>query len=103
MFPEGERVLVIENKLTATRVLKPKYPLEAKERRVEGIVEVTVLVNENGDVVWACGKGEPILARAAEQAAHECKFPKYFGAAKPWISGRAPVVLHFDSRLDGVR
>jgi TonB family protein len=102
-FPEGKQVLVIENRLNATRIVKPEYPHEAKEHRIEGTVEVSALVDESGDVVWACAKGEPTLARAAENAAFKCKFPKYFGAAKPWVSGSTPVVMNFDFRLNDAR
>lgn len=100
LYPEG-RILIIENRLEATRVVEPNYPNKAKLLHVEGPVEVTALVDENGDVIWACGKGHPALTSAAEEAARQFKFAKYFGAVEPWIAGRTPVVLYFDFRLNG--
>jgi TonB family protein len=99
----GGRILIIENRLEAIKAVKPKYPEKAKALHIEGPVEVTTLVDQNGDVTWACGRGNPALTSSAQEAARECKFPKNFGAAKPWISGRTPVVLRFDFRLDESR
>lgn len=101
-YPDG-RILIIENRLEALRVVKPRYPEKAKLLHIEGLVEVTMLVDQNGDVVWACGRGDPALTSAAEEAARACKFPTNFGATKPGISGRTPVVLTFDFRLDEPR
>jgi hypothetical protein len=98
-YPDGG-ILIIENRLEALRVVKPKYPENAKWLHVEGPVEVTTLVDQNGDVTWACGKGDPALTSSAEEAAREFKFAKNFGAATPWISGRTPVVVNFDFRLN---
>ena len=101
-YPDG-RILVVENRLQATKIVNPTYPPDAKLRHIEGRVEVTVLVDQNGDVVWACGKGDSALTNCAEQAARQFKFPRNFGMPKPGISGRTPVVLYFDFRMDGAR
>lgn len=98
-YPEG-RILVIENRLDPIKVKTPKYSKTAKRLHIQGPVQVIVLVDENGDVVWACGKGDSALTRSAEHAARQCKFPRNFGAPRPWATGRTPVVLFFDFQLD---
>lgn len=59
----------------AIKLVKPPYPEEAKERRLEGTVKVKVTINEQGNVSEAkavCGSG--ILEMASEEAARLSKF-----------------------------
>ncbi len=98
-FPSG-RILHIEHRLQPITFVKPKCPETARQQRIHGHVEVATLLNEDGMVVWASGKGDPALVGAAEAAARQCRFPKYSGARKPWITGRTPVVLTYTFELD---
>jgi hypothetical protein len=50
------------------------YPAEAKARGVLGRVDVKTLINSDGDVIQACGRGPKLLIPAAEKAALEWKF-----------------------------
>jgi len=57
----------------------PRYPNEAKEQRVGGLVKVSVLVNaESGRVERACAvEGDDLLKAAAEAAARQARFSPY--------------------------
>jgi periplasmic protein TonB len=59
----------------ATYLAKPPYPAAAKQIRVEGAVNVQVLIDEKGNVVSASAvSGHPLLRAASEKAARESKF-----------------------------
>lgn len=49
-----------------TKTLMPEYPPEAKEKRIEGIVRLQVVIDENGNVVDARAvSGNPVLIAPA--------------------------------------
>jgi tetratricopeptide (TPR) repeat protein len=61
----------------ATDLARPVYPAEARERRLEGKVSVRVLIDEQGNVIYAkadCGQG--ILGDISEDAALKSKFSR---------------------------
>jgi protein TonB len=59
----------------ATYLAKPPYPAAAKQLRVEGAVNVQVLIDEKGNVVSASAvSGHPLLRTVAENAARQSKF-----------------------------
>jgi TonB family protein len=67
---------------TVIKEVIPEYPIDAKNRGVEGNVVVRVLIDENGDVNKACiVKGEPELRYSAETAARQWKFKPKYGIA----------------------
>lgn len=54
---------------------QPPYPPIAKAARVSGPVEVEVVVNESGEVIWAeAVSGHPLLMQAAVAAARQWRF-----------------------------
>lgn len=54
---------------------KPAYPILAKQARVQGPVNVQILIDENGKVISAQAvKGSAMLAKAAEEAARRARF-----------------------------
>lgn len=54
---------------------KPPYPAEARSKRAKGAVEVKVIIDETGKVIFACAQsGEKELYRASEYAAYNSKF-----------------------------
>lgn len=54
---------------------KPTYPILAIKARIQGLVNVQILVDETGRVVSAQAvKGSPMLTRAAEDAARRARF-----------------------------
>ena len=59
----------------AIRRVQPKYPATAKAAGAQGAVQVRVVVNEKGEVVTEdIVGGNPLLAEAAAEAAHQWKF-----------------------------
>ncbi|MFN7949386.1 MAG: energy transducer TonB [Blastocatellia bacterium] len=83
----------------AIRKVQPAYPSVAKAAGVQGAVQVTVTVNENGEVTNTnITSGHPLLSEAATEAARQWKF-------KPTIKDGSPVrtqgVLTFNFTLQG--
>ena len=60
----------------ASNLVKPAYPPDAREAGASGQVEVRIVIDETGNVIWAKTiSGHPLLRRAAEDAAWQTKFP----------------------------
>jgi TonB family protein len=72
----------------AIKKVSPAYPPEARQKGIAGRVVVSVLVNRAGDVVKTCATGEPLLAKAAEDAVSQWRFKKDFGFS---FSGHRPI------------
>jgi TonB family protein len=54
---------------------KPAYPLEARRAGAEGTVEVRIVIDEEGKVIWARAiSGHPLLHAASEAAAWKSTF-----------------------------
>lgn len=63
---------------------KPKYPSEAKTAKAAGKVEISVTVDEKGNVISAAAiSGHPLLRNAAVEAAKKAKFAPNALAGKP--------------------
>ena len=78
----GYKPLVVSHALlsAATKKVEAKYPTIAKQAKVEGTVEVRIVVDRIGNVVDACViEGHPLLGPAANEAALQWKFKKNFG------------------------
>ena len=59
----------------ATKLVKPEYPAAARAARVSGTVQVQVVFDETGKVIWAKAvTGHPVLQRASEDAAWQSEF-----------------------------
>lgn len=61
----------------ALNLVRPAYPLEARQVRAKGTIKVRVKINEQGNVVFACGAfndNHPALIEASEAAAFSSKF-----------------------------
>jgi protein TonB len=64
---------------------KPAYPIIAKQARIQGPVNVQILIDENGKVISAQAvKGNVMLTKAAEDAARRARFT-------PTMLGDVPV------------
>ena len=76
--PEIPKVLKVSQGVLTSKVLQlpsPAYPPLAKQMRLQGSINIQVLIDENGKVVSAKAlSGHPILVRAAEAAAMQAKF-----------------------------
>jgi TonB family protein len=70
----GQPMFVGSLNSRATKRVVPQYPQIAKSARIEGVVRVTLNVNENGDVEIVKTDGPPLLKQAAEDAARGWKF-----------------------------
>lgn len=69
----------------AINLAYPPYPAEAKYARASGTVKVKVLINEQGNVVSACGISDvhSALIEASETAAYNSKFQPTTLKGKP--------------------
>ena len=57
-------------------LVKPSYPPAAREAGASGKVEVRVVIDESGKVIWAKAQsGHPLLREACENAAWKTNFP----------------------------
>ncbi len=68
------------------KAVRPKYPKEASEAKIEGDVTLLVYIDENGDVRNAIVRASPGFApldEAAKEAALECKFKPATYRGKP--------------------
>jgi TonB family protein len=68
------------------KTVRPKYPKEASEAKIEGDVTLLVYIDENGDVrkalIYSSPSFEP-LEEAAKKAALDCKFKPATYRGKP--------------------
>lgn len=68
----------------AVRKVQPSYPALAKAAGAEGAVQVSITINENGEVTTTEAiSGHPLLREAALEAAKEWKFKQTELAGKP--------------------
>jgi tetratricopeptide (TPR) repeat protein len=68
----------------AVSLPKPAYPLEARQNRASGAVNVQVLIDESGNVLHACAvDGAKELQQASEIAAYGAKFKPTTLSGKP--------------------
>jgi TonB family protein len=71
-------------KLEPIKTQKADYPHEAREKQIQGQVVVKILVSETGDVESAeIVSGDPILAKAAVDAAKQWKFKPFIKDGRP--------------------
>ena len=80
------RMLALENpvvrsqELVIDRLVRPEYPDEARDRGIEGVVELLALVDTTGavrQVQIVGGTREPLLEAAAARAALACRYRPY--------------------------
>jgi TonB family protein len=72
-----------------TKDVRPVYPPEAQQNRIQGIIIIEVVVNANGEVVDPCVlRTVPELEAAALEAVRQWQFQPAVYDGKPW-----PVVM----------
>ncbi len=60
----------------ASKLPKPAYPANAHEAGASGKVEVRIVIDEMGNVIWVRAiSGHPLLQKPSEDAAWQTKFP----------------------------
>jgi TonB family protein len=82
--PPGEIRIMSRLRGKAVSIPKPAYPKEAKSSKASGPVEVDVVVDEKGRVVWAKAvSGHPLLQDVARKAACRARYTptRSFGRA----------------------
>ncbi len=75
-----EGPLVRSEELVIERLVRPTYPEEARERDIQGTVELVALVDTLGmvrQVQVVGGSREPLLESAAAKAILECRYRPY--------------------------
>ena len=75
-----EGPLVRSEDLIIERLVRPEYPDEAREKGIEGLVELVALVDTTGAVAQVQivgGTRDPLLERAAATAILECRYRPY--------------------------
>ncbi|HEX3251926.1 MAG TPA: energy transducer TonB [Pyrinomonadaceae bacterium] len=86
----------------ASRTIDPVYPEIARQAKVQGTVEVRILVNRDGEVMDACiVEGPPLLHSAARNAALQWKFKKNFGLTHKQRRRFVESSIAFKFSLDG--
>lgn len=80
--------LVRSEDLVIDRLVRPDYPMEAREKGIEGKIAVMALVDTTGKVtsVEVMGSSEGgMLERAAEEAVWKCRFKPYIVDGRPHL------------------
>jgi TonB family protein len=75
-----EGPVVRSEELVIERLVRPSYPDEARERDIQGVVELVALVDTLGhvrQVQVVGGSREPLLESAAAKAILECRYRPY--------------------------
>jgi hypothetical protein len=82
----------------AIKLAKLVYPRAAREARVSGTVEVQVLFDETGKVIWAKAQsGPPELRKVSEEAALQSVFKPVTLSGQP-VKVQGVVIYNFVSR-----
>lgn len=72
--------VIRSEELVIERLVRPEYPEEARDRNIEGIVEMVALVDTTGSVLQiqiVGGTREPTLEAAAAKAILACRYRPY--------------------------
>jgi len=72
--------VIRSEELVIERLVRPDYPEEARDKNVEGIVELVALVDTTGsveEIQIVGGTREPMLEHAAAKAILQCRYRPY--------------------------
>jgi len=72
--------VIRSEELVIEKLVRPDYPEEAREKNIEGTVELVALVDTTGSVLSiqiVGGSREPMLEHAAARAILECRYRPY--------------------------
>jgi|SRR5580700_1162506 TonB family protein len=88
-------------KLEPIRTVKAAYPLEARDKQLQGQVWVKIQVSETGDVESAeLISGDPVLAKSAIEAVKQWKFKPFIKNGKPIsVSSKLPFSFAFSGNI----
>ena len=88
-------------KLIPIKTGAPEYPIEAQKQGIQGQVWVKLLVDEHGNVEKVdVVRGDPVLAKAAVDAARKWKFQPFIKNGKAIkVTGQMPVDFAFRDKI----
>jgi TonB family protein len=91
--------------LEPVKTVNATYPDEAREKQLQGQVLVKMLVSETGDVEQVdVISGDPILAKAAVEAAKKWKFKPFIRHGKPTeVSAKWPFDFAFSGNVSDAK
>jgi TonB family protein len=72
--------IIRSEELVIERLVRPEYPEEAREKSIEGVVELVALVDTTGSVEQiqiVGGSHDPMLEHAAAKAILQCRYRPY--------------------------
>ena len=90
-----KKVTLLEASAAITSKVSPEYPPVGKQLRIEGKVELEVVISETGTVDKVnIVSGNAILTRPAAEAVKKWKFAPFQDGGKP-CKALAPLVITF--------
>jgi len=90
-----KKVTKTEGLNAVTNKVPPEYPAIARQLKIEGAVELEVVVTETGMVEKVnIVSGNPVLTRPASDAVKKCKFAPFTAEGKT-VRAVVPVTLSF--------
>ncbi len=94
-FPQKDELLDYDQPPRAIKITKPKYPKDAFAKKIEGVVELEILIDASGKVVRArVVKSVPALDRAALETVYQWQFSPATKNGRPVAAiARAPVIF----------
>jgi periplasmic protein TonB len=92
---ETKKVSKVDAMRAVASRIQPEYPSNARQFRIEGSVELEVLVGENGGVEKVdIVAGNPMLTRPAANAVRAWKFTPFTEGGKA-VKAMAPITISF--------
>lgn len=77
---------------------KPDYPEEAKKQKVSGVVHIEIVIDEEGDPIWAKAvEGHPLLQEASVKAACQSRYSPHKISGEP-IKVRTVITYNFSAK-----
>lgn len=76
--------------------VQPRYPEEARKKRIKGSVVMRAIISREGDIQeLTVISGDPILAEAALQAGRQWKYKPYLLQGQP-VEIESQITMNFD-------
>ena len=92
---EPKKVSRAEAMAAVVTKVNPDYPLMARQLKLEGTVEIAIVVDETGNVEQTeAVNGNPVLTRPAATALKKWKFKPFQSDGKP-VKAQASIAMTF--------
>ena len=77
---------------------KPAYPEEAKKQKISGVVQIEIVTDEQGNVIWAKAiEGHPLLRANSLKAACQSRHSPYQISGQP-VKASGVITYNFLSK-----